>query len=90
MSEEKLRRKGKNIIAGDFTFEQKGMVQFTEISIQEINRNNGTEYTKADVIEMDIMQQLELAYLLYRPFTGRMHGLGDVYLGGCTGCLELG
>lgn len=58
-----------------------GLVQFTEISIQEINRNNGTEYTKADVIEMDIMEQLELAYLLYRPFTGRMHGLGDVYLG---------
>ncbi len=57
-----------------------GLIQFTEIAIQDINRRNDTDYTKDDIKEMDAIQQLDLVRLHYLPKAGLMQDLGDVYL----------
>lgn len=57
-----------------------GLIQFTKDSIDEINRVNGTQYSKEDIKKMNAMEQLEMVYLHYKPFAGKMHNLGDVYL----------
>ena len=57
-----------------------GLIQFTEIAIQDINRRNGTNYSKEDIKEMDAIQQLDLVRLHYLPKVGLMQDLGDVYL----------
>lgn len=57
-----------------------GLIQFTQISLDQINNDNGTNYSKEDLKTMDAMEQLELVYLHYKPKTGLMHDIGDVYL----------
>lgn len=57
-----------------------GLIQFTNISLAEINEKNGTTYSKKNLEKMDAMEQLELVYLHYKPKAGLMHDIGDVYL----------
>lgn len=62
-----------------------GLIQFTNISIQEINKkyaSNGFEknYTKADIRKMDAMQQLELVDIYFGMYADQINDLGDLYV----------
>lgn len=56
-----------------------GLIQFTESSIDNINRNNGTNYSKEDILNMDGIQQLDLVYLHCKG-QGDLSDLGDLYM----------
>lgn len=58
-----------------------GLTQFTQISIDQINIDNKTNYTKTDILNMNAIEQLDLVYLLLKPHTGKMDNLKDVYMG---------
>ena len=66
-----------NAVSGSGAY---GLIQFTQISLDQINKNNGTSYKKSDLLSMGMMEQLELVYLHYKPKAGLMYDLGDVYL----------
>jgi len=57
-----------------------GLIQFTNTAINEINRVNGTSYTKNDIKGMSALEQMDLVYLHYKEKVGKMLDLGDVYL----------
>lgn len=58
-----------------------GLIQFTQTAIDEINRVNGTAYTKDSIKQMDIVEQLDVVYLHLEPNAGKMKNLEDVYVG---------
>lgn len=58
-----------------------GLIQFTQIAIDQINQDNDTTYTKESIKQMDIVEQLDVVYLHLKPNAGKMKNLEDVYVG---------
>ncbi|MDE5698084.1 MAG: hypothetical protein K2I96_11850 [Lachnospiraceae bacterium] len=58
-----------------------GLIQFTQIAIDQINSDNGTAYTKESIKQMDMVEQLDVVYLHLKPNAGKMKNLEDVYVG---------
>lgn len=57
-----------------------GLIQFTNIAIEQINIDNNTSYTKESIKQMDMVEQLDVVYLYLKPHIGKMKDLGDVYV----------
>lgn len=57
-----------------------GLTQFTQIRIDDINEKNGTNYTKAQIVKMNAIDQLDVVYLMFKPYKDKMNGLSDVYM----------
>lgn len=56
-----------------------GLIQFTEISLDEINRTTGKSYTKEDILSMDALEQLDVVYLHCKG-NGDISTLSDLYM----------
>lgn len=56
-----------------------GLIQFTNISIIQINNNNGTNYTSEDIYKMNALEQLDLVYLHCKG-QGNISTLSDLYM----------
>jgi hypothetical protein len=57
-----------------------GLIQFTNIAIEQINIDNNTKYTKDSIEQMDMMEQLDVVYLYLKPHIGKMKDLEDLYV----------
>jgi len=58
-----------------------GLIQFTPISINELNRRNpGLDLTRNDLLNMSAVEQMEYVYLHLKPKSGQMKTLSDVYM----------
>lgn len=56
-----------------------GLIQFTNISIDEINETTGKDYTLEDIRDMDALEQLDMVYLHCKG-NENISTLGDLYM----------
>lgn len=58
-----------------------GLIQFTrDKKGVEYKTINGIKYNLSDIQKMSFVEQMELVYQYYKPFTGKMNSFIDVYL----------
>ena len=56
-----------------------GLIQFTTISLDEINRTTGKHYTIEDILNMNALEQLDVVYLHCKG-NGNINTLSDLYM----------
>ena len=57
-----------------------GLIQFTNDAITEINKKNSKELTKEEILQMSAVEQLDIVYLYYGLYDGKVKDLADMYL----------